>query len=225
MEIKKTDKPEFYDDEFGVFYDGEFYEEVDDGAETAAVNNSEIYKEIERLREEVSNLKSQPAAAPVPKPFVKKEQKPVVPPKAHYLAKVIANRMIMDSMLSEIADKDLTRAQRDGIINKLVPGAKRLDDQPKDIMKIADTLVVGKMQRINKQYEKMMKQRDKEIKKQQREEAARIAAEKKAAYAEGKQDGKFAEKVRVAERKQAVEQRAAARKEAAAAKDAGNKKK
>ena len=239
MDIKK-EKPEFYDDEFGVYYDGEFYEEVDDKPSVTPAgdrrDNSALLKEIESLREEIKNIgkaaQAQPQAEKKPF-FIKKNDsaapaaapKPVTPPKAHSLAKIIANRMIMDSMLAQLADKDITRAQRDKIIGKLVPGAKRLDDQPKDIMKIANTLVTDKLTKINKQYEKTLKLRDKEIRAEAKAEAARIAAEKKAAYAEGKKDGSFAEKVRAAERKQAADQRAAAKKEAAAAKDAGKKKK
>lgn len=112
-----------------------------------------------------------------------KPPKPVNPPKAHYLARIIANRMILDNLLNELDEKDLTRAQRDRIIKKLVPGASRLDDQPKPLMKIADTLVADKLNAVNKQYEKMLKARDKEIRQAAKEQAAKEKAEKAAAKA------------------------------------------
>lgn len=132
-------------------------------------------------------------AAQTPAPPQPKQAKPVTPPKAHYLARIIANRMVLDNILGELDEKELTRAQRDKIIKKLLPGASRLDDQPKDLVKIANTLVTDKLEAMNRQYEKMLKQRDREIKQAAREQAARERAEKaaeRAASAEVKKQEK-----------------------------------
>ncbi len=161
----------------------------------AAALTDEIVRmraEIERLKAETVAAENQPAPQPKPSPFIKRAAAPAVseaaapaaPPKpnniqkAHRLARVIANRMILDSLMDEISEENLTREKRDKLVKKLVPGAARIDEQPKDLQKLANTLVVDKLTDINKKYERMQKLRDREIKKAAREKAAAERAEK-----------------------------------------------
>lgn len=146
--------------------------------------NNALLAEVANLLE---NQNTAPQKAP---PFPPRAAKPADaqagPPKpdnirkAHSLARVIANRMILDNILNELDEQDLTREKRDKIIKKLVPGASRLDDQPKELQKLANTLVADKLETMNKKYERMQKQRDREIKKAAREAAARERAERAA---------------------------------------------
>ena len=155
-------------------------------------------QEIERLRNEsaattapttviVQEQVVQPQPAAKPSPFPPRVVDPNAPPKvpkpdnirkAHNIARVIANRMILDNLMDEISEEDLTRDKRDKLVKKMVPGAARIDEQPKDLQKLANTLVVDKLEAINKKYEKMQKLRDKQIKQEARQKAAEERAEK-----------------------------------------------